>query len=76
MSLVLVNKMLQLLEIWLNMFMIMQVRQKTIKIFMFVWRCFFDYKDRISNNTNIVPSWHSVDSFSLLIHLFQMISME
>lgn len=25
----------------------------------------FDYKDRISNNTNIVPSWHSYDSFSL-----------
>ncbi len=25
----------------------------------------FDYKDRIPNNTNIVPSWHSVDSFSL-----------
>ncbi len=32
--------------------------------------CFFgdgsyDYKDRISNNTNIVPSWHSYSSFSL-----------
>ena len=26
----------------------------------------FDYKDRIPNNTNIVPSWHSVDSFSLI----------
>ncbi|WP_027127042.1 type IX secretion system sortase PorU [Gelidibacter mesophilus] len=25
----------------------------------------FDYKDRIPNNTNNVPSWHSVDSFSL-----------
>ena len=25
----------------------------------------FDYKDRIPNNTNIVPAWHSVDSFSL-----------
>lgn len=25
----------------------------------------FDYKDRIPNNTNIVPSWHSTDSFSL-----------
>lgn len=25
----------------------------------------FDYKDRIPNNTNSVPSWHSVDSFSL-----------
>lgn len=25
----------------------------------------FDYKDRIPNNTNIVPSWHSLDSFSL-----------
>lgn len=25
----------------------------------------FDYKDRTPNNTNIVPSWHSYDSFSL-----------
>lgn len=25
----------------------------------------YDYKDRISNNTNIVPSWHSYDSFNL-----------
>jgi len=25
----------------------------------------FDYKDRISQNTNIVPSWHSLNSFSL-----------
>ncbi|MDO5972166.1 type IX secretion system sortase PorU [Flavivirga aquimarina] len=25
----------------------------------------FDYKDRIANNTNIVPSWHSYDSFNL-----------
>lgn len=25
----------------------------------------FDYKDRISNNTNIVPSWFSYNSFSL-----------
>ena len=25
----------------------------------------YDYKDRISNNTNIVPSWHSLNSFSL-----------
>jgi len=25
----------------------------------------FDYKDRISNNTNIVPTWFSYDSFSL-----------
>src|SRR5690606_33216229 len=25
----------------------------------------FDYKDRIPNNTNIVPSWHSLDSCSL-----------
>ncbi|OEK07899.1 peptidase C25 [Flavivirga aquatica] len=25
----------------------------------------FDYKDRIPNNTNIVPSWHSYRSFSL-----------
>ncbi|MBT8256934.1 MAG: type IX secretion system sortase PorU [Bacteroidia bacterium] len=25
----------------------------------------YDYKDRISNNTNIVPSWHSYNSFSL-----------
>ncbi|WP_435138612.1 type IX secretion system sortase PorU [Formosa sp. A9] len=25
----------------------------------------YDYKDRISNNTNIVPSWYSYDSFSL-----------
>ena len=25
----------------------------------------FDYKDRISNNTNIVPSWYSYNSFSL-----------
>ncbi|MCB0470060.1 MAG: hypothetical protein KDC51_05620, partial [Flavobacteriaceae bacterium] len=25
----------------------------------------FDYKDRISNNTNIVPSWHSYSSFNL-----------
>ncbi|WP_194766158.1 type IX secretion system sortase PorU [Tamlana sp. I1] len=25
----------------------------------------FDYKDRIPNNTNIVPSWYSYDSFSL-----------
>jgi hypothetical protein len=25
----------------------------------------FDYKDRISNNTNIVPSWYSYSSFSL-----------
>lgn len=26
----------------------------------------FDYKDRISNNTNIVPSWYSSESFSLI----------
>ncbi|MEZ4857114.1 MAG: type IX secretion system sortase PorU [Gelidibacter sp.] len=25
----------------------------------------FDYKDRIPNNTNVVPTWHSLDSFSL-----------
>lgn len=25
----------------------------------------FDYKDRISNNTNVVPSWHAFESFSL-----------
>ncbi|NNL32962.1 MAG: type IX secretion system sortase PorU, partial [Flavobacteriaceae bacterium] len=25
----------------------------------------YDYKDRISNNTNVVPSWHSLNSFSL-----------
>lgn len=25
----------------------------------------FDYKDRIPNNTNIVPSWHAYDSFNL-----------
>ena len=25
----------------------------------------YDYKDRISNNTNIVPSWHAYNSFSL-----------
>tara|TARA_R110002050_G_scaffold46516_13_gene109408 strand:- start:1295 stop:5059 length:3765 start_codon:yes stop_codon:yes gene_type:complete len=25
----------------------------------------FDYKDRIQNNTNIVPSWHAYNSFSL-----------
>ena len=26
----------------------------------------FDYKDRTSNNTNIVPSWYSTESFSLV----------
>ena len=25
----------------------------------------FDYKDRIPQNTNIVPSWHSLNSYSL-----------
>jgi len=25
----------------------------------------FDYKDRITDNTNIVPSWHALNSFSL-----------
>ncbi len=25
----------------------------------------YDYKDRVSNNTNVVPSWHSLNSFSL-----------
>ncbi|CAH8285125.1 putative secreted protein (Por secretion system target) [Mariniflexile fucanivorans] len=25
----------------------------------------FDYKDRVSNNTNIVPTWHSYGSFNL-----------
>ncbi|WMI66145.1 type IX secretion system sortase PorU [Aestuariibaculum sp. YM273] len=25
----------------------------------------FDYKDRMANNTNIVPSWHSYNSFNL-----------
>jgi hypothetical protein len=25
----------------------------------------YDYKNRISNNTNVVPSWHSLSSFSL-----------
>ncbi|MDO5978114.1 type IX secretion system sortase PorU [Flavivirga spongiicola] len=25
----------------------------------------FDYKDRIPNNTNVVPSWHSYNSFNL-----------
>jgi hypothetical protein len=25
----------------------------------------YDYKDRISNNTNVIPSWHSISSFSL-----------
>lgn len=26
----------------------------------------YDYKNRISNNTNIVPTWNSIDSFSLV----------
>lgn len=26
----------------------------------------FDYKERTSNNTNIVPSWYSIESFSLV----------
>ena len=25
----------------------------------------YDYKDRVSNNTNVVPSWHTLSSFSL-----------
>ncbi|WP_347924434.1 type IX secretion system sortase PorU [Pontimicrobium sp. SW4] len=25
----------------------------------------YDYKDRVSNNTNVVPSWYSINSFSL-----------
>ncbi len=25
----------------------------------------FDYKDRVANNTNVVPSWHTLNSFSL-----------
>lgn len=25
----------------------------------------YDYKDRVRNNTNLVPSWYSIDSFSL-----------
>ena len=25
----------------------------------------YDYKDRLSNNTNVVPSWHTLSSFSL-----------
>ncbi|WP_339634029.1 type IX secretion system sortase PorU [Bizionia echini] len=25
----------------------------------------FDYKDRIPNNTNVIPSWHAYDSFNL-----------
>lgn len=25
----------------------------------------YDYKDRVANNTNVVPSWHSLRSFSL-----------
>ena len=25
----------------------------------------YDYKDRITNNTNLVPSWHAISSFSL-----------
>ena len=25
----------------------------------------YDYKDRISQNTNVVPSWHSINSYSL-----------
>ena len=25
----------------------------------------YDYKDRLSNNTNVIPSWHSLNSFSL-----------
>ncbi|WP_452226106.1 type IX secretion system sortase PorU [Lacinutrix cladophorae] len=25
----------------------------------------FDYKDRVTNNTNVVPSWHALESFNL-----------
>jgi len=39
--------------------------EKRIKYLCLLGDGSFDYKDRIVNNTNIVPSWYSYDSFSL-----------
>ena len=41
------------------------LQEKRIKYLCLFGDASFDYKDRIPNNTNIVPSWHSVNSFSL-----------
>ncbi|MBJ7882887.1 type IX secretion system sortase PorU [Gelidibacter salicanalis] len=41
------------------------VPEKRLKYLCLFGDASFDYKDRIPNNTNLVPSWHSVDSFSL-----------
>jgi hypothetical protein len=38
---------------------------KRIKYVCFFGDGSFDYKDRIPNNTNIVPSWHAYNSFNL-----------
>ncbi|MFK7782157.1 type IX secretion system sortase PorU [Psychroserpens sp.] len=39
---------------------------KRLKYVCFFGDASFDYKDRISNNTNIVPTWFSYNSFSLV----------
>src|SRR5690606_22712062 len=39
--------------------------QKRVKYLCLFGDGSYDYKDRIPNNTNLVPSWHSTDSFSL-----------
>ncbi|MFD2726716.1 type IX secretion system sortase PorU [Hyunsoonleella rubra] len=39
--------------------------EKRIKYLCLFGDASYDYKDRIPNNTNIVPSWHSYNSFSL-----------
>ncbi len=41
------------------------VPEKRIKYLCLLGDGSFDYKDRIPNNTNIVPSWYSYNSFSL-----------
>jgi hypothetical protein len=38
---------------------------KRIKYLCLFGAASFDYKDRVSNNSNVVPSWHSLSSFSL-----------
>lgn len=39
--------------------------EKKIKYLCLFGDSSYDYKDRITNNTNIIPSWHAYNSFSL-----------
>ncbi len=41
------------------------VPEKRLKYLCLFGDASFDYKDRVADNTNVVPSWHTLNSFSL-----------